>query len=207
MRLSAWTATRHLGRPALVRVRAQLVADHLLPPVHGGFDPGSLVVARRALPRHASVPGNVLEVAVPLRRCALGRVAWRGVRAWRDGNGRVRMALGNPGVDAILVVRVVAGERRHRFCDLIEQGIDLGRVVHVLAGQRGGHDPAGAGVHAKMQHAPRPACCCPVLLQQPLALAAQLQACAVHQKVHGLAVVRRHAKPIRWRHQEPRHPA
>ncbi len=31
---------RHLGRPALIRVRAQLVADHLLPSVHGGFDPG-----------------------------------------------------------------------------------------------------------------------------------------------------------------------
>ncbi len=38
---------RHLGRPTLVRVRAQLVADHLLPPIYGGFGPGSLVVARR----------------------------------------------------------------------------------------------------------------------------------------------------------------
>jgi len=55
---------RHLGRPALIRMRAQLVADHLLPSVHGGFDPGSPVVSRRVLPRHAPVLGNVLQVSV-----------------------------------------------------------------------------------------------------------------------------------------------
>ena len=58
----------HLGYPALVYMRAQRVADHLLSPVHGGFDLGSCVVARRALPRHAPVPGNVLKMAVPPRR-------------------------------------------------------------------------------------------------------------------------------------------
>ena len=96
---------RHLGRPVLVRVRAQLVADHLFPPVHGGFDPGLPAVSRRALPLHAPVPGNVLEVAVPLRRCALSRVAGHRGRTRRDDDGRFRMALGDAGVDAILVVR------------------------------------------------------------------------------------------------------
>jgi len=57
---------RHLGRPALVRMRTQLVADHLFPSVHGGFDPGAPVVSRRVLPRHAPVLGDVLDVAVPL---------------------------------------------------------------------------------------------------------------------------------------------
>jgi len=168
-------------------MRAQLVADDLLPPVHGGFDPGAPVVSRRVLPRHAPVLGDVLEVAVPLRGCGLGRVARHGTCARRDDDGRVRMALGDAGVNAIPVVGAVAGERRHRARDLIEQGTGLRRVVHVLAGQRASHDPAGAGVHAQMQRPPRPACRRPVLLKQPLALAAQLQARAVHQQVHGLA--------------------
>jgi len=63
----------------------------------------------------------------------------------------------------------------------------LRRVVHVLGGQRRRHDPAGAGVHAQVQHAPRPACRRPVLFQQPLTLATELQARAVHQQVHGFA--------------------
>ncbi len=105
----------------------------------------------------------------------------------RLDHGRLRMALGDAVVDAVLVVPAVAGERGHGSCDLVEQGTGLGRVVHLLGGQGGGHDPAGADVHAQVQHAPGPARCRPVLLQQPLALAAQLQARAVHQQVQGLA--------------------
>ena len=100
----------HLCRSALVRMRAQLVADHLFPPVHGGFDPGSPVVSRRGLPRHAPMPGYALEVAVLLGRCVLGRIAQHRGRAWRHDDGRFRMALGNAGVDTVLVVRAVAGE-------------------------------------------------------------------------------------------------
>ncbi len=95
---------RHLGRLALVHVRAQLVADPLLLPVHGGFGPGTLVVSRCALPPQAPVPGNALEVAIPLRRCASGRAAQHRGRTSRDDHGRFRMALGHTGVDAILVV-------------------------------------------------------------------------------------------------------
>ena len=145
---------RHLGRPALVRARAQLVADHLLPPGHGGFDPGAHVVSGRVLPRHAPVLGDVPQVAVSLRGCGLGRVAGHGVCARRDNHGRVRMALGDAVVDAILVVAAVTGERRHGTCDLVEQGAGLRRVVHVLGGRRGGHDPAGVGVYAEMLSTP-----------------------------------------------------
>jgi len=60
------------------------------------------------------------------------------------------MALGDAGVNAILIVGAVAGERRHRARDLVEQGTGLRRVVQVLGGQRASHDPAGAGVHAEM---------------------------------------------------------
>src|SRR3712207_700764 len=39
----------HLGRPTLVRVRAQPVADHLLPPPDGGLGPSAFVVPGPAL--------------------------------------------------------------------------------------------------------------------------------------------------------------
>jgi hypothetical protein len=34
----------HLGRPTLIRARAQPVADHAFEPAHGGLDPGASVV-------------------------------------------------------------------------------------------------------------------------------------------------------------------
>ncbi len=55
-----------------------------------------------------------LEVAVPLCWCALGHLARHRGRAWRDDHGRFGMALGDAGVDAILVVRAIGGEGRHR---------------------------------------------------------------------------------------------
>jgi len=121
--------------PALIRVCMQLVADRLLPSVHGGFDLDVLVISRRVLPRYAPVLGNVLQVAVPLHGGGFGRVAGHRSRMWRHNHGRLRMALGDAGVDAILVVASVAGERRHRAGDLVEQGTGLGRVAHVLGGQ------------------------------------------------------------------------
>jgi len=100
-------------------MRAQLVGDHPLPSAHGGFDPGAIVVSRRILPCHAPVLGDVrrtsrfdvLQVAVPLRGRSFGRVARHGGRARRDNHGRVRMALGDVVINAVLVVAAVAGER------------------------------------------------------------------------------------------------
>src|ERR671933_949983 len=40
----------HLGRPTLVRVRAQPVTDHAFEPADAGLSPGALVVSRRFLP-------------------------------------------------------------------------------------------------------------------------------------------------------------
>ena len=124
----------HLGRPALIRVRAQLIADHLLPPVHGAFDMAVLVVAKRVLPRRAPVLGNTLKVTLPLRGCSFGRAVGHGGRAWRDDKGRFRTVLCNIGGDAVLVLRAVGGERRHSSGDLIQQRIDLGHVIRVLRG-------------------------------------------------------------------------
>ncbi len=102
---------RHLGRPPLIRMRAQLVADHLFPSAHGGFGPSARVASRPLQPSHAAVRADVrrtsrfdvLRVAVALGRCGLGRVARHGGRAWRDDDGRFRVALGDAGVNAVLV--------------------------------------------------------------------------------------------------------
>ena len=98
------------------------------------------------------------------------------------------MALGNPGVDTVLVVGAVGSKRRHGSCDLIEQGADLRAVVHLLPGQRRRDDLPGIGIQADVQLAPGPARLGAMFLDQPLACAAELQAGAVHQQVQGLAI-------------------
>ena len=70
----------HLGRPTLVRARAQPVADHLFPPADRGLGPGAPVVPGRLLPGHAPVLGDELQMAVALCRRGLGRLARHGRR-------------------------------------------------------------------------------------------------------------------------------
>ena len=88
------------------------------------------------------------------------------------------------GVDIVAVVGAIAGDGRHCPLDPVEQGTDLGAVVGILVGQHRGDDPAGIGVRREMQHSPGPAPLGAVLLDQPLARAAELQPRAVHQQVH-----------------------
>ena len=47
----------HLGRPALIRMRAQPVADHLFPPADGGLGPGAFRLPRNAYAA-ASLPSS-----------------------------------------------------------------------------------------------------------------------------------------------------
>jgi hypothetical protein len=61
------------------------------------------------------------------------------------------------GVDVVLVERAVAGEGRHRPVDLVEHRTGLRAVVDILVRQRRRDDPAGVGVHADVEFAPRPA--------------------------------------------------
>ena len=58
---------------------------------------------------------------------------------------------------------------------MVEQGTDLGSVVHVAVGQRGRPDLARVGIKAEVQLPPRPARAGAVPLDQPLAGPAQLQ--------------------------------
>ena len=97
----------HLDHSTLVRARAQPVTDHLFEPADSGFDAGSDVVARRLLPGRASVLGDALQMAVPLRWRGRGRLAGhgRGTR-WHDDR-RFRMTCGDRGGNAFLVIGAV----------------------------------------------------------------------------------------------------
>src|SRR3954453_46797 len=66
-------------------------------------------------------------------------MSWR----WRS---RCVGSLAVTGVNAVLIVRTVAGERGDRAVHLVEQGPDLRAIIHVVGGQRGRHDLAGVGI-------------------------------------------------------------
>jgi hypothetical protein len=79
------------------------------------------------------------------------------------------VALGDRPIHVLAVVCPVAGERRQRVLDLIEQRAELGAVISLVARQLGGDDLAAAGVDAQVQLAPGAALPGAVLVDQPLA--------------------------------------
>src|SRR5207245_7136726 len=85
------------------------------------------------------------------------------------------------------IVRPIAGNRRNRAANLLQQGTDLRAVIDILAGQLGGNDLSRVGVHPDMELSPGPTHLCGVLLDQPLTGTAELEPCAVHQQVDRLA--------------------
>src|SRR4051812_4364468 len=115
----------HLGRPTPVRAAAQPATDHLFEPADGGLDPGPGGVAGRLLPNRSSMLGDALQMAVPLRWRALGRLAWHSRGTRRHDDRCFRMTLGNRSGNACLVVGAVCGERGHWCRYLVEQGADL----------------------------------------------------------------------------------
>src|SRR5689334_11288343 len=100
----------HLGGPTLLGARAQLIPDHAFVAADRGLGSGSLHVPGRWLPRPAAPLGSELKMAVPLGGRARGRLARHGGCAWRDDDGGLQMALGDAGVDAVLIIGTVAGE-------------------------------------------------------------------------------------------------
>src|SRR3954469_8041618 len=115
---------------------------------------------------------------------ALGTAVERG----GTRTGRRGMALADAGVDAVLVVRAVACDGGHCACDLVEQGANLGTVIDIVGRQRRRNDPARVSIDAEVHLAPGPARSRAMLLDQPLASAAELQARAVYQQVQGLGI-------------------
>jgi hypothetical protein len=64
------------------------------------------------------------------------------------------MTDGDFGINTVLIVGPITGERGQRAGDLVEQRADLSAVVHLFRGQRRGHDLTGAGIDADVQFAP-----------------------------------------------------
>src|SRR6266478_3083841 len=56
-------------------------------------------------------------------------------------------------IDIVPIVRSIASKRRSRSGNLVQQGTDLRAVIDILAGQLGGDDLSGVGVHADMEKA------------------------------------------------------
>src|SRR4051812_24976178 len=159
----------HFGRPTLIRMRAQPVADHLLPSANGGLGPGAFRVPGRPLPGPAAPLGDELEMAVALRRRTLGRLAQHGGRARRHDHLRLGVALGDAGVNTILVVSAIAREGGYRPRHLVEQGTGFGAVIPVGGGQRRGDELTRVGVHAQGACWAGSARLGPVFLDQPFA--------------------------------------
>jgi hypothetical protein len=88
-----------------------------------------------------------------------------------------------PTVDIVPIVRRIAGKRRNRARNLLQQGTDLRAVIDVLAGQLGGNNLSRVGVHPDVELSPAPTRPCGVFLDQPLTGTAELKTCAVHQQV------------------------
>jgi hypothetical protein len=95
------------------------------------------------------------------------------------------------GVDALLFIRAVAGERGDGTINLIKQGTDLRTVVNIVGSQRRRNDLASLGINSDVQFTPRPAPARTLLLDQPLAGTGQLQSSTVHQQMHRFGVGRR----------------
>src|SRR5712675_533107 len=100
---------------------------------------------------------------------------------------RIRMTLADLTVDIIPIVGSIAGKRRNRADNLLQQGTNLRAVIDILAGQLGGDDLSSVGVHAEMELSPGPTCPCGMLLDEPLTGTAELEPSAVHQQVDRFA--------------------
>jgi hypothetical protein len=156
------SSVRERSAPPTARLKRDICLDQSTP-----------VVTCRLLPAQTAALSNQLQMAVSPCRCGLDCIAQHGARSWRDDDFRVGMPRGDLAVDTVLIIRTVSGERGDRTTDLIEQRAGLGGVIDVVGGQRRRRELPGVGVHTDVQITPGTARPCAVLLDQPLARAAQ----------------------------------
>src|SRR3954449_6179731 len=104
---------RHLdlSRPTVIPARAQPITNDLLPSSDGRLDLRAPVVARGPLPGHAARLGDTTEMAVALRWRGVSRCAWHRRGPRRHDHRRLRVTVGNRGVNTVLIVGPIAGER------------------------------------------------------------------------------------------------
>src|SRR5258707_13683561 len=93
------------------------------------------------------------------------------------------MTLADLTVDIVAIVRPIAGKRRNRARNLLQQGTDLPAVIDILAGQLGGDDLSRVGVHPDVEVWPGPTHLFGVVLDQALTGTAELEPGAVDQQM------------------------
>ena len=93
------------------------------------------------------------------------------------------MTLADLTVDIVPMRGSIAGKRGNRSGNLLQQGTDLRAVIDTVAGQLGGDDLSGVGVHPDMELSPGSTRACGMLLDEPFTTTAELEPCAVHQQV------------------------
>src|SRR4051794_25947367 len=154
MRFRTWTAT------SISVARRSSVCERSPSPITRLNRP--MVASARA---RLLYPDAVCQAILPFSamswrwrsRCVgarLGRRAGHGGRArWHD-DGRFGVALGDAGVNTVLVVRAVARNRGDLAVHLVEQGTNLRAVIHVVGGQRGRHDLARVSIHPEVHLPP-----------------------------------------------------
>src|SRR5258708_21994632 len=86
----------------------------------------------------------------------LCRCAWPRAQTGRHNDRRIRITLADLTVDIVPIVRSIAGKRRDRSGNLLQQGTDLRAVIDILVGQVGGDDLSSVGVHADVELSPGP---------------------------------------------------
>ncbi len=159
------------------------MADYALVSADRCLDLGSHIVLAGFLPRHAAPFGGHLQVAVALRRGALGRSTHNRACPWRHDDRSVWMMLGHRLADPVLIVIAVDGEGSDGIGDLVEQSVNHRAIIDFFLGYFDGDDLAAAGIHTDMQLSPGSAAGRAVLFNQPLAGATKLQAGAVDQQM------------------------
>src|SRR5215217_7000937 len=87
-------------------------------------------------------------------------------------------------VDANLIVCSISDEGGEWTWDLVEQRPNLRAIINIMGRRLRCEDLPSLGIHPDVLLAPGPASPGPMLLDQPLAGPAELQARAVQQQVH-----------------------
>ena len=129
---------------------------------------------------------DALDMSVALRCRGLAR---NGRRPWWNDDRSLGMTFGHGIVNGLAIIRAVCRERRNVGIDLIEQFGKFGNVADIIRRQFGRDDFMRVGINAEVQLAPPPARPDAVFLIEPFALAVNLQAGAVDEKMQWFVAV------------------
>ena len=141
-------------------------------PIHRSLNEALSVVARTTLPADATMLFDGGNMLIALRRPTRPRD--RCGPRWND-DVSLRMSIRHSVVDSLTIICAVGYHRRDPRCDLIKKTHYFGYVADIVLRQFNGDDFMRFGIDAEMQFAPTPRGTNTTLLNQPLALAIDLQ--------------------------------